>query len=169
MPDIKRKDPYLLGPDRLADVLAGIQFLGTYRYYKVGFEYWQKRIKARPKSDADWKQVFLEHPEFFRVSEKENNVCLLLRRARRRNYHVDTGRTLSKKDRRELPESERENKITRAALEVGEVRMLLDVAIDLHGRAIAHQAEVRRFWVLIPSILASATAIAVAIIKVGGA
>jgi hypothetical protein len=46
----KYKNPYLKGAKRLADVIAAIQFLGTYKFYKVGFDYWEKRIKSPPKS-----------------------------------------------------------------------------------------------------------------------
>lgn len=60
----KVKNPYMKGATRIADVIAAIQFLGTYKFYKVGFDYWEKRIKSPPKSALDWKIIFIKHPEF---------------------------------------------------------------------------------------------------------
>ena len=141
------ENPYLGGTDRLSDVLAAIQFLGTYRFYKVGFGYWKDRIKSKPKSAESWEQLFREHPEFFRVSDKEENVCLILRRARSKSFNVDTEETISRDERKALTDEARE-RISRAPLSTTDLAVLLNAAIELHGRYIAHQAE-RRWFVSI--------------------
>ena len=138
-------NPYLRGTDRLADVLAAIQFLGTYRFYKVGFDYWHDRIKVDPKSADSWERVFRDHPEFFRVSDEEQNVCLILRRARPKNFNVDTGETITRTERKGLSERDRE-RITRAPLTTADLAVLLNAAIELHGRYIAQQQE-RRWYI----------------------
>ena len=162
----KGNNPYLKGSNRLADVLTGIQFLSTYRFYKVGFDYWQDRIKMEPRSADSWKDVFKNNPEFFRVSESEGNVCLLMRRAKPSDYDVDTTATVTRHERSDLSEKEKD-RITRAPLDTQEKQMLMKMAVDLHERAFAHWDLERRFWVFVPSMIAAATAIVVTIIKVG--
>jgi len=40
------KSPYLNDTGRLADVIAAIQAMGTYKFYKLDFEGWADRITA---------------------------------------------------------------------------------------------------------------------------
>ena len=82
-------EPPYLKNNRLADVIAALQFLGRYEDYKRSASDWTKKIRASPKSvngEKGWEVVFREHPEFFRESgdkSDEKNVLfsLLLRRA----------------------------------------------------------------------------------------
>jgi hypothetical protein len=133
---------YLLGIDRLSDVLAAIQFLGTYKFYKISLEYWDGRMKNKPKSADSWKQLFIDHPEFFRYSEEEGNVCLIMRRARPKNYNVDTGEIIDRAELEKMTGKAKE-RISREHLSPSEIATLMNVAIDLHNRSIAHEEERR--------------------------
>ena len=67
---LKRKiSPYLKPDDRLVNVIATIQAMGTYRYYKRNIEDWADRISGKKEESAKWKKVFEDHPEFFRFSQ----------------------------------------------------------------------------------------------------
>lgn len=156
-------NPYLLGTSRLTDVLVGIQFLGTYRFYKVGFDYLNDRVKETPKSAKSWKQLFREHPEFFRVSDEENNVCLILRRARAKNFNVDTEEKITRDERKALLK-EQKKRISREPLTTSEVATMMSTAIELHGRTIAQQEERRWYVSLIPPIAGLAGVIIGAVI-----
>ena len=61
-PDLKK--------DRLADVIAAITTLGTYKYYKLDFAGWADRISGPTKDAAYWENIFREHSEFFRVNRR---------------------------------------------------------------------------------------------------
>ena len=145
-------NPYLLGTNRPSDVLVGIQFLGTYRFYKVGFDYWNERIKVKPKSADSWEELFREHPEFFRVSDEEQNICLILRRARSKSFNVDTGETITRDERKALSDKEKE-RISREPLSTSDVATLMTAAMELHSRSIAQQQESRWYISLIPSFV----------------
>ncbi len=145
-------NPYLLGTNRLSDVLVGIQFLGTYKFYKVGFDYWNERTKVGPKSADSWEELFRDHSEFFRVSDEEQNVCLMLRRARPKDFNVDTGETITRNERRTLTREEK-GRITRAPLSTSDVAMLMTTAMELHSRTIAQQQESRWYIPLILSFV----------------
>jgi hypothetical protein len=61
----------------LADVIAAIQAMGTYKFYKLPFDGWADRITA-DKSQADhWKNIFEEHPEFLRLDSKRERASLV--------------------------------------------------------------------------------------------
>ena len=64
------KSPYLKD-QRLADVIAAIQAMGTYKYYKLPFAGWSKRITGSEGKAEEWKAIFIEHPEFFRLNNDE--------------------------------------------------------------------------------------------------
>ena len=64
--------PYLRDSNRLGDVIAAIQAMATYKFYKLTFAGWADRMSADESQADKWKTVFLEHPEFFRLdSTKE--------------------------------------------------------------------------------------------------
>jgi hypothetical protein len=56
--------PYLKNPQRLSEVIAAIQVLGTYKYYKRNFVDWAKAISGDKEKGEFWKNIFLDHPEF---------------------------------------------------------------------------------------------------------
>jgi hypothetical protein len=56
---------YLKNPRRLADLIAAIQVLGTYKFSSRAAEKWKKRLGRTPVSAGNWTGIFQEHPEFF--------------------------------------------------------------------------------------------------------
>jgi hypothetical protein len=79
-----RESPYLKA-DRLADVLAALQFLGQHDDYKLSVADWNKYMATTPRSAGEgsassWETIFREHPEFFRTND-EGLVSLVWRRA----------------------------------------------------------------------------------------
>ncbi len=93
---MKTSSPYLSHPQRLADVIAAIQVMATYKFYKLGFEEWADRISADTSKSAYWKAIFEEHPEFFRLNGEKTKASLVWRRQFPRRYHVDREIRLSK-------------------------------------------------------------------------
>jgi hypothetical protein len=142
--------PYLAEPNRLADVIAAIQTMGSYRYYKLDFIGWSDRITGDESSANHWKKVFEEHPEFFRLDSKRQRASLVLRRQLPKRYDVDEGITVSKAHYEGLNDAGKA-RISRQPLAADQIEALIDVAINLHSRA-AEQARDRR-W-LIPPLLA---------------
>lgn len=73
------KQRYLI-PNRLNDVLAGIQYLANDDVYKRKPESWARRLGVNNVRSATlWADVFSEHPEFFRVN-KDGQISLVWRR-----------------------------------------------------------------------------------------
>src|SRR5687767_14487112 len=78
-----------LKKERLADVIAAIQALGAYKYYKLDFDEWADRITGDKAKSDYWKDVFKEHPEFFRISTRQDQVSLVWRRQLPKNFLVN--------------------------------------------------------------------------------
>lgn len=92
--DMTRRSPYLKDW-RLSDVIAALTVMGRYPYSSRPAEDWVDRLDL-PRSGASWRQVFDEHPEFFRVSnEEEGWASLRLRHGFDRTYSVVRQRELS--------------------------------------------------------------------------
>jgi hypothetical protein len=117
---------YLKG-SRLQDVVAALQFLGTYKKYKLSVSDWEPKLENKPISAASWKDVFDEHPEFFRTNDKEL-VSLVWRRA--------------------LPYYKG---INREALNQEQITTLIHAALEFHSKAHEQQKD-SRWW--IPIIVA---------------
>ena len=149
--------PYVDTPARLADVVAAIQAMGTYKYYKLPFEGWARRITGTKEAAPHWKKVIEEHPEFFRVSSGEDRASLIWRRNYRRRYHVDLGRELSNEEYDDLTPGEREDRVSRLPLNSSDISTLITAAIELHTRALERKKD-DRWWVT------PATAVVAAII-----
>lgn len=114
---------------RLQDILAALQFLAIYPDYDLTLEEFRKKIGSTPGSARDWDEIFLEHPEFFRKSERAADYSLVMRRARAR---VDT----------EKP-----------PLEPAELSMLIDTAIHLQKHALEMRREQRWKYPILVSLL----------------
>jgi len=143
------KSPYLKN-QRLADVIAAIQVMSTYKFYKLDFAGWTQKITGT-KDDADyWQLIFEEHPEFFRLNNNKQKASLVWRRSYQRNYHVDKEQVLERDQIKNLPDNERTERISRAPLKNSDIATLISTAIDLHTRAIESQKEKR--W-LLPSLV----------------
>ena len=143
----RSKSPYIANPNRLSDLIAAIQVLGTYKYASRHLEKWEKRLGRTPVSAVNWKTVFDQHPEFF--TTQESDVSLVWRRSRERNYDTFARKLLSREDAIELAKEDNEaheKRLTRPPLDTIEVSKLVDIAISLHEREIRHAQE-RRWWI----------------------
>lgn len=137
------RSPYLRDW-RLADVIAAITLMGTYPYASLPWQDWADRL-GPPKSAPDWRTVFGEHPEFFRLSAEEAEwASLRLRFGFDRVYSVREGRELPFEKRQNIPlESDEYKDLSRRPLAPDEIEALTKIAIELHARAIAQEGERR--------------------------
>jgi len=139
-----RKSPYLADDDRLGDVLSAIQTLGTYRFYKLTSEQWSTRIAGNASLAKHWEQVFRQHSEFFRFSSDDAKVSLVLRRQKPKLFDVDSLEIVTRTER-DSRDEEGQSRITRAPLGEGELQMLIDVANNLHSKALQDRRD-SRWW-----------------------
>lgn len=148
--------PYLKDDQRLGDVIAAIQVLGTHKFYKQDFAKWSQRISGDTRQADHWRKVFEEHPEFFRLDSERKEASLVLRRQRQKLYNVDEEAVWSKAKYRALDDVQKK-RFSRNPLTTTEIEALVDVAINLHSRA-SERARDRRSW--LTSALAFAGALA---------
>ena len=140
------KSPYVRNPARLANLIAAIQVMGTYRFASRRLEKWEKRLGRKPVGGDNWLSIFQEHPEFFTI--QENNVALVWRRSKERNYDTFERKLLSKEEAAAMATTETEfeaTRLSRPPLDTSEISKLVDIAVNLHEREINHQQE-RRWW-----------------------
>lgn len=95
---------YIRVQGRLADVVAAINAMSIYRFYKLDFKGWSDRISGTEEGAAHWERVFKDHPEFFRLDSSQSKVSLVWRRQKPKRYNVDTGETISRQEYRDLDE-----------------------------------------------------------------
>lgn len=139
---IEKQSPYLVHHSRLADIVAALQVLGTYKFASRKSPEWEKSIGRAPVSADSWHQVFTEHPEFFR--NREEWVSLVWRRSSERLFDTRSGQELSKESVDAMTDEERK-KISRSPLTSEQVTALIEVAIKLQTQAISRRAELR-WW-----------------------
>ena len=149
-------NPYLK-ENRLSDVIAGITALGTYKFYKLDFSKWSDRISGSEKNATHWKSVFIEHPEFFRLSAEGDKASLVWRRQFPKTYDVDQQRDIP------IPEGNKHHenidRLSRRPLEPAELTALINIATNLHDGAL-EQAKAEKWWVpIVPGLLALGGAI----------
>ena len=137
---------YLNEPGRLGDVIAAIQAMATYKFYKLEFKGWADRISADKARAAHWQRVFEEHPEFFRLDAARKKASLVWRRQYPRRFHVDEERVLSAHDLALLPADIRASRLSRSPLTAADINTLIKTAIDLHSRALDAQKDTR-WWI----------------------
>ena len=142
--------PYLID-NRLADILAAIPVLATYKWATRTPERWTESLGA-PISAPTWLEVFQQHPEFFRVND-EGKVTSRWRHGLDRNVSVSNGRELSAYELEALSPDEIANDLTRRPLDAAQVEALLKTAIELHTRGIAHVQEKRWLTPLLFALL----------------
>ena len=143
---------YLNEPGRLGDVIAAIQAMATYKFYKLPFEGWADRISADKQRAAHWQRVFEEHPEFFRLDGERQRASLVWRRQYPRRYYVDEERTITKEELAKLPEHVRESRVSRSPLTASDIGVLVRTAVDLHARALESRRE-SRWWIPVAAII----------------
>jgi hypothetical protein len=135
--------PYLRDDNRLSDVIAAIQAMATYKFYKLDFEGWADRISADKTRAEHWRRVFEQHPEFFRLDGEQKRASLVWRRQFPKRYDVDTRNDISRESFYQLDESGKA-RISRSPLPAAEIKTLIDTAINLHSRAL--EAEKQHHW-----------------------
>ena len=141
------ESPYIKDINRLSDIIAAIQVMSTYRFYKLDFKNWSKRISGDEKSHLYWKNIFEQHPEFFRFNLTKDKASLAWRRSKQRRFHVDLNRELSLEELNNLGQEVKNNRVSRVPLSSSDINTLISTAIDLHTRAFENKKD-ERWWVL---------------------
>ena len=159
------ESPYLSNPTRLGDVIAAIQAMGTYKFYKLSFEGWADRITGDGSQGDYWKRIFQEHPEFFRLDSARAKASLVWRRQYAKHYDVDSETRISPQEYKVLL-PERKKRVSRDPLSPADIKTLIDTAINLHSRAVELQRD-RGWWKspLLTAVAALIGAVAGALIK----
>lgn len=145
----ERMSPYISDPNRLGDVIAAIQAMAVYKFYKLPHANWADRITADKTQANKWKNIFLDHPEFFRLDSAREKASLVWRRQFPKRYDVDGDRIISN-DEYELLNNEQKLRISRLQLSSSDIKALVDTAVNLHSRALEHQKD-KRWWVALAS------------------
>lgn len=159
------KSPYLKDDNRLADVIAALQAMATYKFYKLDFAKWADRITGDESQGDHWKAVFLEHPEFFRLDSKREKASLVARRQHQKRFDVDNQAILTTE---QFYAAANHDRISRTPLNSDELSLLVNTAIELHSRAVA-KAELARWWIpVLSGVLGFLGALAGAILAAGG-
>src|SRR4051812_43041992 len=84
-----------LKPNRLADVVAAIQFMAENGRSSLSCKEWAHNISGKDSKESHWRTVFHEHSEFFRPSPDEvDHYALIWRRALPRRFFRHEGRML---------------------------------------------------------------------------
>lgn len=139
----KMDSPYLKNPNRLAEVIAAIQAMAVYKYYKMDFEGWADRIVGDKRQGEYWESIFKDHPEFFRLDQERKKASLVWRRNYNKNRHVETGEIISTEILRSLTADE-QRKYSRSPLTNSDIQTLINSAINLSN--IAEQSKKNRDW-----------------------
>lgn len=140
--------PYLK-PCRLGDVIAAIQVLAYYKFYRLEVSEWAERIAGNAGNAAALQEVFADHPEFFQLSEGSagQKAALVARRSFTRSYDVDAASEIARDEamaRRDDPEAWA--RLSRRPLTPDETAVLIRTAVDMHSRAV-EQRKAGRWWV----------------------
>ncbi|XNX73590.1 hypothetical protein ACL5HQ_11350 [Stenotrophomonas maltophilia] len=134
------RSPYLADPNRLGDVIAAIQAMAVYKYYKLPFSGWADRISADQEQAEKWRAVFFQHPEFFRLDSARERASLVWWRQFPKRFDVDAERVLSAAEYAELTPDQK-SRVSRTPLTPADIKALVDTAVNLHSRALEHQKD----------------------------
>ena len=145
------RSAYLDDPNRLGDVIAAIQAMATYKFYKLSHESWADRIAADKYQAEKWRGIFVDHPEFFRLDSAREKASLVWRRQFPKRYNVDTEQLITHEQYEALPPAE-QFRVSRVPLSSADIKALIDTAVNLHSRALEHQKD-RRWWVALASAI----------------
>ena len=143
------KNPYTGNANRLADVIAAVQVMATYKYYKLDFSRWAKRIEGDESKGEYWKKVFDQHPEFFRLGGGRKKASLVWRRNYQKLYNVDREEKVTRETYNQLTDQEKA-RYSRIPLSDSDISTLINTAINLHSSEIDHKQD-SRWWVAIVS------------------
>ena len=139
------KNPYTTNKNRLADVIAAIQVMATYKFYKAEHSTWAKRIEGDESNGEYWKKIFKEHPEFFRLGGERNKASLVWRRNYQKLYDVDLEEKISRDKFKSLNKEEKA-RISRIPLADSDISTLINTAINLHTRELDEKKDAR-WWI----------------------
>lgn len=126
--------PYLTRNNRLSEVIAAIQVMAIYKFYKLDFEGWADRIVGDKSQSKYWEKVFIEHPEFFRLDQTRTKASLVWRRSYPKVFNVDTRQTIARDEFLNLPD-ESKARISRNPLSNSDIQTLINSAISLSNLA----------------------------------
>jgi hypothetical protein len=133
--------PYLQS-NRLADVVAAIQFMALNERSSLDCASWAEGIVGDPSRADCWRKIFDEHPEFFRKSPNyADHYALIWRRAMPRRYSRLKSRMLTQAEYEELPNDQKAN-VSRPPVPEEQINTLVDIAVTLHEK----QLELHRDW-----------------------
>ncbi|NWL17351.1 N-carbamoyl-L-amino acid amidohydrolase [Pseudoalteromonas sp. Scap03] len=165
---IEKQSPYLAHQHRLADVIAAIQVMGTYRYSGRKVESWANLLGEKPKSANDWQSIFNEHPEFFRAGIGDDDFqSLVVRRAQPRVYNTQTEEVITVEQFKALPKDNRSH-ISRLPLSSEQILALIDVAVKLQTQAVVRRKELRWWVPVVIGVLSSLVGVFVGAAIKGG-
>jgi hypothetical protein len=157
------ESPYLNDANRLADVIAAIQAMATYKFYKLDFNAWADRIVGDKGQAAHWQKVFEQHPEFFRLDSGRQRASLVWRRQRQKRFDVDTEASIAKSDY-DARDDAGKARVSRNPLNTSEIATLIDAAINLHSRALDHRRESRWWLPIVVAVVAAASGLVGAVV-----
>jgi len=143
------KNPYTENDNRLADVIAAIQVMAIYKFYKLDIAEWAKRIEGDQTKAKHWKTVFEQHPEFFRLGGEKKKASLVWRRNYQKLYNVDLEKKITREAYKNLTDQEK-TRYSRVPLSDSDISTLINTAINLHSSEIDHKQD-SRWWVAIVS------------------
>jgi hypothetical protein len=122
---------------------------GDLQVYKLSFEGWADRITANKNQALYWKNVFEQHPEFFRLDGAREKASLVWRRQYPKRFHVDLEKRLTVEEFQALSE-EQKGRVSRGPLTPDDIKALVDTAISLHSRALESE-HARKWWIPLAS------------------
>ena len=140
-----RETPYTDNANRLADVIAAIQVMGTYKFYKLDFAGWADRIGGDETKGEYWKAIFEQHPEFFRLDSGRMRASLVWRRNYQKLYDVDKEEKITREEYKVLTPDQK-GRISRNPLTNSDISTLVNTAINLHSREIENKKD-SRWWI----------------------
>lgn len=144
---LRQKSPYISNPNRLADLIAAIQVMGSYGFASRPLDRWEARLGRIPVSAERWEFVFKEHPEFFTI--QDDKVSLVWRRSRERLYDTFAQELVSRETAaalKQVEDTSGEKRLSRPPLDEKQIGTLVDIAVRLHEREIQHRQE-NRWWI----------------------
>jgi len=146
--------PYITKQHRLADLIAAIQAMGSYRYSARTVENWKEILGEKPRSAESWQTIFNDHPEFFRAGVSDDGLhSLVARRSQGRTYNTQTGSEITLEQFSSLVGKQRDI-ISRKPLSPEQIQSLVQTAINLQNQAVTRAQELR-WWV--PTLVAIAS------------
>jgi hypothetical protein len=140
-----RQDKPYLKSNRLADLIAALQVMGSHERPEAKIARWAERFEASadPQRVARWRAIFTEHPEFFLVYELRGEEKAALRwRYARKYFDSKTNEEFTPAEAAAL-EPERQELLTSKPLDQSQLQTLISTAIELHSKSIAERQEGR--------------------------